>query len=88
MTGDDSAKAAKNRQGGPSEQGLIRLLARRLSAEGDGATSLRLALNSAISDDCTKKGGILTALRNSPLVGAESDIDSIRPRARSRKVEL
>jgi hypothetical protein len=69
MTNDDPPQAVKDLQGGLSEQGLIRfevvgleqdrdlirLLARRLSVEGDGATSLRLVLNSAISCDCTKR---------------------------------
>jgi hypothetical protein len=102
MTNDDPPQAVKDLQGGLSEQGLIRfevvgleqdrdlirLLARRLSVEGDGATSLRLVLNSAISCDCTKKGNILAAFRNSPLVGAESDIDFARPVVRGRKVKF
>ena len=61
-----------------ADRELIRALARRL-AEGDGeADRIRVAITRAIAGQGPKKGGILDALRRSPLVGA--DLDLARPR--------
>ena len=50
---------------------LIRVLARRLAEDGPGAEAIRLILRKAVSQCPPKKGGILAALRRSPLVGVD-----------------
>jgi len=65
---------------------LIRALARRLAEDGPEASRLRLAVSQTISGASPKKGGILAALRRSPLVGA--DLDLSRAREQGRKVEI
>jgi hypothetical protein len=66
-----------------ADRELIRALARRL-AEGDAeADRIRAALTRAIAGQAPKKGGILDALRRSPLVGAELDL--ARPGDAGRK---
>jgi hypothetical protein len=63
-----------------ADRELIRALARRL-AEGDGeADRIRVAITRAIAGQGPKRGGILDALRRSPLVGSELDL------ARSRDI--
>jgi hypothetical protein len=69
-----------------ADRELIRLLARRLAQQGPEATRLRAAVSQTIAGEPPKKGGILAALRRSPLVGA--DLDLRRPREEGRKVEL
>ncbi|HUO31796.1 MAG TPA: hypothetical protein VMU80_21420 [Bryobacteraceae bacterium] len=69
-----------------ADRDLIRALARRLAKNGEDAGRLRLSLRQAVSDEATKKGGILRALRLSPLVGA--DIDMSRAPWSGRKVEF
>lgn len=68
------------------DRDLIRSLARRLAEDGPGASRLRAAVNQTISGEPPGKGGILEALRRSPLVGA--DITSARGFEPGRKVEL
>jgi hypothetical protein len=65
---------------------LIRSLARRLAENGPKAARLRASLNKTVSDNRPGAGGILAALRRSPLVGA--DLDLTRPRDESRRVDL
>ncbi|MDB5760514.1 MAG: hypothetical protein JWM30_3803 [Burkholderia sp.] len=72
--------------GPEGDRELIRAIARRLSEEGSEAAKLRATLKQTISSDDAKKGGILQALRRSPLVGAELDLT--RPVVDSRKVDL
>lgn len=69
-----------------SDRDLIRAIARRLSEEGTEAAKLRAMLRQTIAFGDEKKGGILQALRRSPLVGA--DLDLTRPQLDSRKVDL
>lgn len=69
-----------------SDRDLIRAIARHLSEEGSEATKLRATLRQAISSGGEKKGGILQALRDSPLVGVELDLT--RPQVDGRKVDL
>ena len=69
-----------------ADRDLIRSLARRLAEGGVEATRLRAAVSQTIAGEPPRKGGILEALRRSPLVGA--DLDLTRPRERRRKVEL
>ncbi len=65
---------------------LIRMLARRLADEGDEAERLRLEMQRSLDEAMPKKGGILAALRRSPLVGVELDLERIK--VTERKVEL
>jgi hypothetical protein len=65
---------------------LIRSLARRLAENGPEASRLRAAVSQTITGEPPKKGGILAALRRSPLVGA--DLDLTRPREEGRKAEI
>jgi hypothetical protein len=69
-----------------TDRDLIRSLARRLAEEGPEASRLRAAVSQTIAGEPPKKGGILAALRRSPLVGA--DLDLTRPREEGRKVNL
>lgn len=72
--------------GSEDDRELIRAVARRLSAETADAAKLRTAIKQAMASENDKKGGILQALRRSPLVGAELDLS--RPMTGTRKVEL
>jgi hypothetical protein len=69
-----------------TDRDLIRALARRLAQQGPEAARLRATVNQAIAGEPPPQGGILAALRRSPLVGA--DIDLRRPREEGRKVEI
>lgn len=69
-----------------SDRDLIRSLARRLAEDGPEASRLRASMSQTISGEPPKKGGILAALRRSPMVGA--DLDLTRPREEGRKVDL
>jgi hypothetical protein len=69
-----------------ADRELIRSLARRLAEGGADATRIRAAMSRTIAGDPPRKGGILAALRRSPLVGADLDIGrAVTP---GRKVEL
>jgi hypothetical protein len=72
--------------GRDADRDLIRSLARRLAEDGPDASRLRAAVSQTIAGEPPKKGGILAALRRSPLVGA--DIDLTRPREEGRKVQI
>jgi hypothetical protein len=69
-----------------SDRDLIRTLARKLTEEGPSVGRLRRTVQQAVSGEPPALGGILTALRRSPLVGA--DLDLTRPREEGRKVDL
>jgi transposase len=69
-----------------ADRDLIRSLARRLAEEGPEAKRLRAAVSQTIAGEPPKKGGILAALRRSPLVGA--DINLARAREEGRKVDI
>jgi hypothetical protein len=72
--------------GRSGDRELIRKLARRLADEGDEAERLRLEMQRGLEEAMPKKGGILAALRRSPLVGAELDLERIK--VTEREVEL
>ena len=72
--------------GREADRDLIRALARRLAEEGPEASRLRAALSQLIAGEPAATGGILAALRRSPLVGA--DVDLQRPRNDGRHVEI
>lgn len=69
-----------------TDRELIRSLARQLAEEGPGADQARQAVKALVSGGPPKSGGILAALRRSPLVGA--DLDLVRPREDGRRVDL
>ncbi len=69
-----------------TDRDLIRSLARLLSDDGPEAEELRATVREAVAGEPPKAGGILSALRRSPLVGA--DLDLSRPREEGRRVDL
>lgn len=69
-----------------TDRDLIRALARSLSEDGAEADRVRAAIRSAIAGEPPKPGGILAALRRSPLVDA--DLDLSRPREEGREFDL
>jgi hypothetical protein len=69
-----------------ADRELIRSLAKRLANNDPAAAQLRAAVNGSLVTDHGRKGGILTALRRSPLVGAELDLT--RPHEPGRKLNL
>ena len=72
--------------GRDADRELIRSLARRLAEDGPQAERLRVAVTSGIAGREPRKGGILEALRRSPLVGA--DAIPTRPFEPGREVYL
>lgn len=72
--------------GRDADRDLIRSLARRLAEDTPEASRLRAAVSRSIAGEPPKPGGILAALRRSPLVDA--DLDLSRPREEGRKVDL
>jgi hypothetical protein len=69
-----------------ADRDLIRSLARRLAEDGPDAARLRTAVSQTIAGEPPKKGGILAALRRSPLVGADLDLE--RSREEGRRVQI
>ena len=69
-----------------TDRDLIRSLAKRLAQNDPEATRIRLEVTRTVSDTAGKKGGILAALRRSPLVGADLKIE--RPFDQGRKLDL
>lgn len=61
-----------------TDRDLIRTLARKLVEEGPAAGQIRRTVQQAASGEPRKPGGILAALRRSPLLGA--GLDLTRPR--------
>jgi len=72
--------------GRDSDRDLIRALARNLAEGGPEATRLRAVVTRTLSGEPPRKGGVLAALRRSPLVGA--DLDLTHPREDGRNVEI
>ena len=68
-----------------TDRNLIRSLAKRLAQDDPEASRIRLEMMRTVAD-VPQKGGILAALRRSPLVGAELKIE--RPLDKGRKVDL
>ena len=69
-----------------ADRDLIRSLARRLADDGPDAARIRAVVSRSIAGEPPRKGGILDALRRSPLVGA--DLDLARSHEAGRKVDL
>lgn len=72
--------------GRDADRELIRSLARRLAEDCPEADQLRTVVSQGIAGKPLRKGGILEALRRSPLVGVEAIAS--RPFESSRKVDL
>ena len=69
-----------------ADRELIRSLAKRLTDNSPDSVRIRGAVRATISGEQPGKGGILKALRRSPLVGANLDLD--RPVTAGRRVDL
>jgi hypothetical protein len=65
---------------------LIRSLARRLAEDSPASQEIRSSIHRKVLAEPSKKGGILAALRRSPLVGV--DLNIIRPILDGRSVDL
>jgi len=72
--------------GRDSDRELVRSLAKRLAEDGPEADRLRATVRRSTAGKPPRKGGILEALRRSPLVGA--DIVPVRPFEPGRKTDL
>jgi len=72
--------------GSDADRELIRSLARRLADTGPYSARIRATVRRTVSGEPPNKGGILNALRRSPLVGA--DLNLKRPLKTGRKVDL
>ena len=72
--------------GRDADRDLIRSIARRLAENTPEALALRALMIQSISGEPPQKGGILAALRRSPLVGA--NLDLTRTREEGREVDL
>jgi hypothetical protein len=69
-----------------ADRDLIRSLARRLAEHGPESVRLRATVCHTMAGQLSNRGGILDALRRSPLVGAELDIK--RPLTAGRRIDL
>jgi len=69
-----------------ADRQLIRSLAKRLASDGPDSARIRATVRRTISREPSKRGGILNALRRSPLVGADLDLN--RPLTPGRRVDL
>jgi hypothetical protein len=67
-----------------ADRDLIRSLAKRLAENDPDAARIRATVRQMIAGESPKKGGILAALRRSPLVGA--DLDLTRSRGRPSRI--
>ena len=69
-----------------SDRDLIRSLAKQLAEDGPDAVRIRATVGRTLTGEPPKKGGILEALRRSPLVG--TDFKLKRSPRTGRKVDL
>ena len=69
-----------------SDRDLLRGLARRLAENDPDAARIRDSIRHGLAGKPPGKGGILAALRRSPLAGV--DLDLIRSREPGREVDL
>src|SRR5260370_3748176 len=72
--------------GRAADRELIRSLARRLAGDGPEPARILATVRLTISGEHPKKGGILNALRRSPLAGADLDVN--RPVTPGRRADL
>jgi hypothetical protein len=69
-----------------ADRDLIRSLAKRLAEDDSDAARIRATVSQTIASEPPQKGGILAALRRSPLV--EANLDLTRSHESGRKVDL
>ena len=69
-----------------ADRELIRTLAKRLAGDDPDSARIRATIRQTVSGEPASKGGILNALRRSPLVGADLDLN--RSATSGRKVDL
>lgn len=69
-----------------ADRDLIRSLARCLAEGGPEAEQVRAVVTRTVSGELPKTGGIVAALRRSPLVGANLDVT--RPHETGRRVDV
>ena len=69
-----------------ADRDLIRSLAKRLADDSSDSAKIREELRRTVAEDAPSKGRILEALRHSPLVGADLNLD--RTATQERKVDL
>jgi hypothetical protein len=69
-----------------ADKELLRALAKKLAARDEGAAKLRNEVAEKLAGKRGKRGGIFAALRRSPMVGA--DIDLERPHISGRNIDL
>ena len=69
-----------------ADRELIRTLARRLAEDGPDAAKIRASIAPSEERYVPKKGGIIEALRRSPLVG--SGVEFKRSKDSARRVEF
>jgi hypothetical protein len=69
-----------------ADRDLIRALAKRLADDGPDAQRIRASIGRTIAGESRKRGGIMEALRRSPLVGAALEFK--RSQGAGRKVDL
>ena len=72
--------------GRDADRELIRSLAKRLAEDGPQADRLRTVVRHGVAEEPPRRGGILEALRRSPLVG--EDVVPPRPFDPGREVDL
>ncbi|GJD35799.1 hypothetical protein [Methylobacterium aerolatum] len=72
--------------GRDTDRELIRSLARRLAEDTPEAQELRASVGRSMAGSPSRQGGILAALRRSPLVGADLDLE--RSRGDGRAIDL
>ena len=73
-------------QGRIADKELLRTIARKLAEGGADGARVREAVVVAVANADDHKGGIWAALRRSPLVGTELNIERLR--AKPREIEL
>ncbi|MBB3570487.1 MULTISPECIES: hypothetical protein [unclassified Rhizobium] len=64
------------------DKALIREVARRLAEDGPESARIRDVVTKTISGEPPKKGGVYAWLRNSPLVGADLDLERVKGEVR------
>ena len=69
-----------------TDREMLRALARRLAEGGPEADRARAAVRALVADGPQESGGVLAALRRSPLVGA--DLDLSRPLVERRRIDF
>ena len=73
-------------QGLDSDRGLIRAIAKRLARNDAATAELRARIEATVGPPQDQRGGILRALRRSPLVGAELRFE--RETTQGRDIDL